>query len=74
MFKAKERPVRLRTAIVIESGSQKDLEEALNTASGLAKAKVLLMSFGSKRKDGPTISVRTTTLRKKIIVALHTER
>lgn len=66
MFKVNKRPIRLRTQIVIESGSQKDLEEALTQAVGLAKARVMLMSFGPKHKNGSTVSVRTTRVRKVI--------
>lgn len=57
------KPVRLRVTMTVEAGSQKDLEEALTRAASLGRARPMLMSFGSKKKGGPTISVRTTRVR-----------
>lgn len=56
---------RLKATIVIEYESDEDLKEALVTAAGLAKAKVMLMSLGSYKEGGPHVSCRTTRMRKR---------
>jgi hypothetical protein len=57
--------LRLRTTIVIESENAKDLTNALQHAVDLAQARVMLMSFGPKKKGGASISVRTTRVRRQ---------
>lgn len=54
---------RLKATIVIEYESLEDLEESLTNAAGLARAGVMLMSFGSTKPHGPRVSVRTTKMR-----------
>lgn len=60
---------RMKTTIVIESESDKDLAESLEFAAGLARDYVMQMSFGSKRKNGPHVSIRTTRMRKQKVAA-----